>query len=430
MRKSDLDKELLKLKHEIEMLSYDNEEELEKLEKKLNKKKEEIRLAKLQKSSAYEILSLEKTKQMTPKEIEVLRLEKTKQIELLRLEQSKKFSKEEMQLLEHEMNQKIEHQKLESELKVDRNKLDKKINKVIEKKPISENAKLMYINPKSGKTITDVEKNVKDKRKRIIIKTLYLIVMITCIVVLFFVSKALLDRRKNDTEIKEQIVDVIDNTDVEVVDTGKKEEKKKDSGKNYYWDFINTSMINVDFTELKKVNKDTKGWVQVSGTNINYPFVQAKDNSYYLSRSFDRSYNQMGWVFLDYRNNMENLSKNTVIYGHGLLNNTMFGSLKKVVKKNWYSNPKNYTIKISTEKENSVWQVFSTYTIKPESYYITTNFSTDESYEKFIKTILKRSVHDYKLDVTKEDNILTLSSCYDDTKRVVLHAKLIKSSPR
>ena len=43
MRKSDLDKELLKLKHEIEMLSYDNEEELEKLEKKLNKKKEEIR---------------------------------------------------------------------------------------------------------------------------------------------------------------------------------------------------------------------------------------------------------------------------------------------------------------------------------------------------------------------------------------------------
>ena len=50
MRKSDLDKELRKLKQEIEMLSYDNEEELHKLEKKLNKKKEEIRLAKLQKS--------------------------------------------------------------------------------------------------------------------------------------------------------------------------------------------------------------------------------------------------------------------------------------------------------------------------------------------------------------------------------------------
>lgn len=427
MRKSDLDKELRKLKQEIEMLSYDNEEELHKLEKKLNKKKEEIRLAKLQKSSAYEILSLEKTKKMTPQEIELLKLEKTKQIELLRLEQSKKFSKAEIELLEHEMNQKIEHKKLEDQLHVDRNKLDHKINKVINKKPIDENAKLMYINPKSGKTITDVKKEKKAKKKKTMLKLMYLFIMIICIVVLFVVVKTLLDRRSNDTEIKEQIVDVIDNTDIEVIET---EEEEPEKGTNYYWDFINTSMINVDFSDLKKVNEDTVGWIQVTGTNINYPFVQTKDNNYYLSHSFDKSYNDMGWVFLDYRNNINNLSQNTVIYGHGLLNNTMFGSLKQVVKKSWYSNPENYTIKLSTEKENTVWQVFSTYTIKPESYYITTNFSTDESFEQFINTIKKRSVYDYKLDVNVNDKILTLSSCYDDTNRVVLHAKLIKSAAR
>lgn len=427
MRKSDLDKELRKLKQEIEMLSYDNEEELHELEKKLNKKKEEIRLAKLQKSSAYEILSLEKTKTMTPQEIELLKLEKTKQIELLRLEQSKKFSKAEIELLEHEMNQKIEHKKLEDKLHVDRNKLDNKINKIVNKRPMDENAKLMYINPKNGKTITDVKKDKKVKKKKTILKLLYLFIMIVCIVVLFVVIKTLLDRRSNDTEIKEQIVDVIDNTDIEVIET---EEEEPEEGTNYYWDFINTSMINVDFNDLKKVNKDTVGWIQVTGTNINYPFVQTKDNNYYLSHSFDKSYNDMGWVFLDYRNNINNLSQNTVIYGHGLLNNTMFGSLKQVVKKNWYSNPENYTIKISTEKENTVWQVFSTYTIKPESYYITTSFSTDESFDQFIKTIKKRSVYDYKLDVNTNDKILTLSSCYDDTKRVVLHAKLIKRATR
>ncbi len=426
MRKSDLDRELLKLKQEIEMLSYDNEKELQELEKKLNKKKEEIRLAKLQKSSAYEILSLEKTKKMTPKEIELLKLEKTKQIELLRLEQSRKFSKAEIELLEHEMNQKIEHKKLEDELQVDRNKLDKKINQVIDKKPIDENAKLMYINPKSGKTISDVEKEKKLKKKKLLFKMLYILIMILCVIVLSIVTKMLLDRRDNDTQIKEQIVDVIDNTDIEVVESEKKEKDES----NYYWDFINTSMINVDFSNLKKVNKDTIGWIQVSGTNINYPFVQTKDNSYYLSHSFDKSYNYMGWVFLDYRNHINNLGQNNVIYGHGLLNNTMFGSLRKVVKKNWYSNPENYTIKISTEKENTVWQVFSTYTIKPESYYITTNFSTNESFNTFIETIKKRSVYDYKLNVTNKDKILTLSSCYNDTKRVVLHAKLIKQSSR
>lgn len=430
MRKSDLDRELLKLKQEIEILSYDNEEELLKLEKKLKKKKEEIRLAKLQKSSAYEILSLEKTKQMSPKEIELLKLEKTKQIELLRLEQSKKFSKAEMELLEHEMNQKIEHKKLEDALHVDRNKLDNKINKVIEKRPMNDQTKLMYINPKNGKTINDVEKDRKAKKKKTAIKLVYLCIMIICIVVLCIVTKSLLDRRNNDTEIKEQIVDVIDNTDIEVIESEQKEEQEDEKGTNYYWDFINTSMINVDFTELKKINKDTKGWIQVGGTNINYPFVQTKDNNYYLSHSFDKSKNDMGWVYLDYRNNVDDMSQNNIIYGHGLLNNTMFGSLKKVVKKNWYSNPQNYTIKISTEKENTVWQVFSTYTIKPESYYITTSFSTDESFMNFIQTIKKRSVYDYKLDVSERDRILTLSSCYDDTKRVVLHAKLIKQSPR
>ncbi len=277
MRKSDLDRELQKLKEEIEMLSYDNEDELLELEKKLNKKKEEIRLAKLQKSSAYEILSLEKTHQMTPKEIEVLKLEKTKQIELLRLEQSKKFSKEEMQLLKHEMDQKIEHKKLEDELKVDRNKLDNKINRLINKKPLDDNARLMYINPKNGKTINDLEAERRKQRKNRALKFAYLFIMILCIGVLSVVTKNLLDRRSNDTEIKSQIVEVIDNTDIEVVET---KEKPKTTGTNYYWDFINKSMINVDFTELKKTNKDTIGWVQVAGTNINYPFVQTKNNNY------------------------------------------------------------------------------------------------------------------------------------------------------
>ena len=54
------------------------------------------------------------------------------------------------------------------------------------------------------------------------------------------------------------------------------------------------NLINVDFNELKKINSNTKGWIQVNGTNINYPFVQAKDNKFYLTHSFDKSYNSAG----------------------------------------------------------------------------------------------------------------------------------------
>ena len=72
------------------------------------------------------------------------------------------------------------------------------------------------------------------------------------------------------------------------------------------------NMIDINFNELKNINNDVKGWIKVNGTNINYPFVQSKNNKYYLTHSFDKSYNSAGWLFLDYRNN----NKNTIIYAH------------------------------------------------------------------------------------------------------------------
>ena len=57
------------------------------------------------------------------------------------------------------------------------------------------------------------------------------------------------------------------------------------------------NMINVDFYDLKKTNPDVVGWLKVNGTNINYPFVQTKDNKYYLTHGFNKKYNEAGWVF-------------------------------------------------------------------------------------------------------------------------------------
>ena len=68
-----------------------------------------------------------------------------------------------------------------------------------------------------------------------------------------------------------------------------------------YWDYIKMSLIDVDFSELLKINSSTVGWIQVNVNNINYPFVMANDNKYYLTHTFNKSYNSAGWVFLDYR---------------------------------------------------------------------------------------------------------------------------------
>lgn len=192
-----------------------------------------------------------------------------------------------------------------------------------------------------------------------------------------------------------------------------------------YFKYKDVSMLDVNFNELLKQNSDTKGWIKVEGTNVNYPFVQSSDNEYYLKHSYDNTYNKKGWVFLDYRNNMDNLDKNTILYAHGLMNNAMFGSLRRTVKQDWSKNKNNRVIKVSTPSSMLLFEVFSSYTIEPESYYITSEFSSNEEFSTFIDTIKSRSFYDYNTPVSTDDKILTLSSCYDDKKRMVLHAKLI-----
>lgn len=185
-------------------------------------------------------------------------------------------------------------------------------------------------------------------------------------------------------------------------------------------------LIDVDLNELKKQNNETVGWIQVKGTNINYPFVQHSDNSYYLSHDFSKKKNNAGWLFLDYRNNINQINKNTIIYGHGRLDRTMFGSLKNIFKSDWLNDQNNYVIFISTEKENTMWQVFSTYRIKTTSDYLRINFQNDNDYQNFLDMITKRSEHNFNTPINTNDNILTLSTCYNNEKKVVLHAKLIK----
>ena len=194
-------------------------------------------------------------------------------------------------------------------------------------------------------------------------------------------------------------------------------------------EFNSNAFNDVNFDDLLKVNNHTKGWIQVKGTNINYPFVQTKDNDYYLNRSYDKSYNKAGWVFLDFRNKYTD-NKNTIIYAHGRTDTTMFGSLKNILKSDWLDNKDNYVVKISTPEENTLWQVFSVYHIKTTSDYIRTDFDNDEDFLKFTKMLTERSKYNFNVEILGNDQILTLSTCYNDFEKMVMHAKLIKRSKK
>lgn len=267
-------------------------------------------------------------------------------------------------------------------------------------------------------------------KRRIKWKNIILLNIIIISIVIFTISlKEIIkwnsDNKKIDKQIKniEENVTIIekeDNKNTEIIN-----QPETPTQTSLYWKYIKMNMIDVDIKNLKKTNNDTIGWIQVNGTNINYPFVQTTDNDYYLTHSFDKTYNDAGWVFLDYRNNITD-NKNTIIYAHSRLDKTMFGTLKKILSNGWLNNPDNFIIKISTETENTLWTVFSAYIIPNTNDYIQTNFTSNEEYINFLNMIKNRSNYNFNTSINENDKILTLSTCYSDTEKTVVHAKLIK----
>lgn len=270
---------------------------------------------------------------------------------------------------------------------------------------------------------------IKLKWKNIILILIFLILFITLNISIYNIIKWKLDSNKTNEEINTiqenaNIEEVQDNKGTEIIKQAKKIPKE-----NPYWDYIKMNMIDVNFDNLKKINSDVVGWIKVNGTNINYPFVQSKDNKYYLTHSFSKSYNNAGLVFLDYRNNNIN-NRNTIIYAHGRTDKTMFGTLRKVLNNGWINNTNNYVIKISTEKENSLWQIFSIYHIPTTNDYLQTEFKDEREYQRFLNILKNRSNHNFNTSITSNNTILTLSTCYNDSEKMVVNAKLIKKQKK
>lgn len=250
------------------------------------------------------------------------------------------------------------------------------------------------------------EKNVNKSKKQIFLNILIIIFIIILIISIGYIIKWFMDNKENEK--------ISDKVSEEIVENN--EAKNEEEEKNEY---------KVDFEKLKEINNQIVAYLKVNGTKIRHAVVQAKDNKYYLRRSLDKKYNVGGSIFMDYRNKLDGEDKNIVIYGHNMTDGSMFGTLKNILKDEWYNNEENYIINFTTENEKQKYKVFSVYKIKNEDYYIDTEFKKNE-FKKFVKTLKDRSIKDFGIEIDEQDNILTLSTCANnDAYRIVLHAKQI-----
>jgi sortase B len=183
-------------------------------------------------------------------------------------------------------------------------------------------------------------------------------------------------------------------------------------------------LARVSFDELKAINEEIVGWIQIPGTQISYPIMHGDDDAYYLNHTFSGNVNSSGSIFMEALNSGDFSDLHTIIYGHNMKNGAMFAGLKSYQSPSYLvSHP---TVYVDLQSGTHAYQIFSCYETEANSDSYTIGFAQDDQYAEFLSTLKSRSAYDTGVDVSVEDSIITLSTCTKSgEKRFVIHAKKI-----
>lgn len=178
----------------------------------------------------------------------------------------------------------------------------------------------------------------------------------------------------------------------------------------------------VPFERFWKVNPDIIGWISIDGTNINYPVVQAEDNTKYLTASYDGTENPAGAVFLDYDCEHDFLGKHNIIYGHNMKDGSMFHDLVNFKKKSYYRNHQIITV-YTPGKEIHLRPVAVVCT-EADGIRRRTDFFNMTAFDEYVETMLEGGLYkeEQESDITRLWSFVTCSYEFDNA-RTILYAR-------
>lgn len=164
------------------------------------------------------------------------------------------------------------------------------------------------------------------------------------------------------------------------------------------------------------------GWITVPGTNIDHPFVQGEDNYFYLNHDFKGAYHAFGTVFMEKDNKPDFSDQNTILYGHNIRSGKFFHELTNYREPGFVE--EHPYIEIQTIDGLSVYEIFAVYDADPYDNFRSPSYE-GEAYDEFVNRIIETNEIDHPLPKTF-DEILTLQTCLDNDRRLVIHGKKIK----
>jgi len=164
-------------------------------------------------------------------------------------------------------------------------------------------------------------------------------------------------------------------------------------------------VVNQSVIDLEAQNSDMAGWLTVPGTRIDYPFVQAKDNDFYLRRNFNGAYALAGTLFMDYRCAKDFSSQNTIIYGHHMRNGSMFGAIKKFRDKDFFT----------ANKTAAIYLPDQTYTLELFAFMLVRSNDAvlyDHEPGNDFLAYVEQNARQYRdIGASADDRFVTLSTC-------------------
>lgn len=221
-------------------------------------------------------------------------------------------------------------------------------------------------------------------------------------------------------------------------------ELKKNSSLDKNWPDIQSKYSGVDFPQgmlpryagLYVANRDFAGWLTIEALGIDMPLVQGETNGDYLRTDFYGKPSRYGCCFFDYRNSIQALDRNTIVYGHNMGSSDllMFGNLEKYSRIDGFKTAP--VIECNTIYALMKWKVYAVFVTnalpsQDNGYlfnYIFPEMENDEDFAGYIAQLDRRKLYTTGVDLLKSDRILTLSTCsyaFDDA-RLVIVARLVR----
>ncbi len=195
--------------------------------------------------------------------------------------------------------------------------------------------------------------------------------------------------------------------------------------------------FNVDFNELNKINTDVYAWIYIPNTNVDYPVAQSiadHDDSFYLSHNIYRQYQFSGTIYSEVKNHIDFHDRVTVLYGHNMLNGSMFASLHNFENEDFFN--KNNTAFILTKDKIYTYLIYSVYTYDDRHILNSFHFEDDKVFRNYLDTTL--DPHTYSglvrkgVELDLNSKILTLSTCTSgpENTRLLVQGVLVNEEYR